>query len=216
MVTEFSALERSVYTNFYLHLHFKHLSSISWLSYSFLVCGIFCESTEFSVNMTVFSTLVQIHFLDFNKVFWLPEFEITYLQWICSVCFLTAVGKLTKKLILFPSAEGKNTIWCPRCHLRNRWRVRLSERQALWSRRKSLVTNLQCLPDRRVAYNKKASSSELHKTNGKDRCHSQGSKLLQEMIRMLIKVYSSATLKIPTITLVPCKIKNCLPQSTKC
>lgn len=174
-----------------------------------------CESSEFPVNMWVWSTLVQIYFLDFNKVFWLPEFEIMYFQWICPVCCLTAVGKLTKKLILLPSAEEKTTIWCPRCHLRNRWRVRLSERQALWSRRKSLVTNLQCLPDRRVAYNKKASSSELHKINGKDGRHSQGSKWLQEVIQMLTNIYSSATLKIPTTTLVPCKIKNCLPQGTK-
>lgn len=203
MVTEFPALERFVYTNFYLYLHFKHLGSISWLSDSFLVCGVLCGSSEFSVNMGVLSALVQIRLLDFNMIFWHPEFEIMYLQWICSVCFLTAVGKLTKNFILLPSAEGENAIWCPRCHLRNRWRVRLSGRQALWSRRKSLVTNLQCLPDRRVAYNKKASSSELHKTNGKDSHHSQGSKWLQEVIQMLIKIYALATLKIPTTTLVP-------------
>lgn len=215
MVTEFPALEIFVYIIFYVHLHFKHLGSISWPSHSFLVCATLCESNEFAVNTGVLSALVQIHFLDYNKIFWLPGFEIIYLQWICSVCFLTAVGKLTKNFMLLPSAEGKKTIWCPRCHFRNRWRVRLSERQALWSRRKSLVTNLQCLPDRRVAYNKKASSSELHKTNGKYRRHSQGSKWLQEVIQMLIRIYSSATLKIPTTTLVPCKIKNCLPQGTK-
>lgn len=32
---------------------------------------------------------------------------------------------------------------------------------------------------------------------------------------MLIEIYSSVTLKIPTTTLVPCKIKNGLPQGTK-
>lgn len=80
MVTEFPALERFVYTNFYLYLHFKHLGNISWLSDSFLVCGMLCGSSEFSVNMGVLSALVQIRLLDFNMIFWHPEFEIMYLQ----------------------------------------------------------------------------------------------------------------------------------------
>lgn len=80
MVTEFPALEIFVYINFYLHLHFKHLGSISWLSYSFLVCGMLCESSGFSVNMGLLRALVQIHFLGFNKIFCLLEFEIIYLQ----------------------------------------------------------------------------------------------------------------------------------------
>lgn len=67
MVTEFPALKGFVYINFYLH--FKYLGSTSWLFYSFLVCGMLCESSEFSVNVGVLSALVQIHFLDFNKIF---------------------------------------------------------------------------------------------------------------------------------------------------
>lgn len=172
MVTEFPALERFVYINVYLHLHFKHLGSTSWLPLTiFLFVACFVNPENFQLTWEF-----SAHWYKAISYTSTRYFEIMYLQWICPVCFLTAAGKLTKKCILFPSAEGKNTIWCPRCHLRNRWRVPLSGRQALWSRRKSLVTNLQCLPDRRVAYNKKASSSELHKTNGKDRCHSQGSK----------------------------------------
>lgn len=80
MVTEFPALERFVYTNFYLYLHCKHLGSISWLSDNFLVCGMLCGSSEFSVNMGVLSTLQQIYFLDLTMTFWHPEFEIMYLQ----------------------------------------------------------------------------------------------------------------------------------------
>lgn len=121
-----------------------------------------------------------------SRVFLLLECEtvsLKNLSFVLSDCS----RKLTKKCICFLFAEWENSIWCPRCHLRNRWRVRLSGRQALWSRRKSLVTNLQCLPDRRVAYNKKTSSSELNKTNGKDRCHAQGSKWSQEMNQMLIR-----------------------------
>lgn len=124
--------------------------------------------------------------------------------------------KLTKNFICFPSTEGENTIWCPRCHLRNRWRVIVLERQALWSRRKSLVTNLQCLPDWRVAYNKKASSSELSKTNGKDRCHSWSSKRLQEMNQMLIwDLFISNTENSHHYSSSLVKLKNCLPPGTK-
>lgn len=169
-----------------MHLHFKHLGSISCLFDSFHVCGMLWEYSEFSVSMGVLSLLVQINFLDSNKNLFASRVWncLSLMNMLCVVSDCSR--KLTKKFICFPSTEGENTIWCPRCHLRNRWRVRLSARQALWSRRKSLVTNLQCLPDRRVAYNKKASSSELNKTNGKDSHHSQGSKWLQEMNQMLI------------------------------
>lgn len=80
MVTEFPVLKIFVYINFYLHLHFKRLGSISWLSYSFLVCGMLCESSGFSVNMGVLSTPVQIHLLGFNMIFWFPKSEIMYSQ----------------------------------------------------------------------------------------------------------------------------------------
>ena len=182
----FTAMERFVYTNMHLHLHFKHRGSIYGLFHSFHVCGMLCEYSEFSVSVGLLSALVQIHFLDSNK----NLFASRVWNCLCLMSILCVLSdcstKLTKKFICFPPAEAENTIWCPRCHLRNSWRIRLSERQALWSRRKSLVTNLQCLPDRRVAYNKKASSSELNKTNGKDRCHSHGSKQLQEMNQLLI------------------------------
>lgn len=141
------------------------------------------EYSEFSVKMEVLS---QIHLLYSNKnLFACWAWNHIYLTNM--LCVLSKRRrKLTKNFIGFAPTEGRRTIWCPRCHLRNRWRVRLSERQALWSRRKSLVTNLQRLPDWRVAYNKKGSSSELNKTNGKDRHHSQGSNWLQEMNQRLI------------------------------
>lgn len=179
-------MERFVYRNKHLHLDFKHLGSISCLSDYFHVCGILCEYSEFSVSMRVLKPLVQIHFLDSHKNLFASRVRncVSLMNMLCVLSECSR--KLTKNFKRFPSPEEEITIWCPRCHLRNRWRVTLSERQALWSRRKSLVTNLQCLPDRRVAYNKKVSSSELNKTNAKDRFCSQGRKWLQEINQMLI------------------------------
>lgn len=159
--------------------------------YALWIQSIFSKNGSFEPTATNLLLMLQ------QKTFCLLSQKLHLVNILCVLSECNT--KLTKKLMCFPPAEGENAIWCPRCHLRNRWRVTLSERHALWSRRKSLVTNLQCLPDRRVAYNKKASSSELNKTNGKDRDHSQGRNWLQEMNQMLIWDSFISNTKFPSL-----------------
>lgn len=72
--------------------------------------------------------------------------------------------KHTWKVIFDPGSLLIMASWCPCCHLKNRRWVLASGRQALWSRIRSFVINLQWLPECSVAYRRNGSSSELCRT----------------------------------------------------
>lgn len=60
------------------------------------------------------------------------------------------------------------TSWWPLCHLKKSRLVASSGKQALWSLIRSLLTKRQWLPECKVAYSKKGSSSELMERVGEN------------------------------------------------
>lgn len=84
---------------------------------------------------------------------------------ISTLSFYTPLLILTWNRTLLPTATYPSTTsWWPLCHLKKSRLVAPPGRHALWSLMRSLLTNRQCLPECKVAYSRKGSSSELTDT----------------------------------------------------